>query len=188
MSEEWNGIKLAEVRTAYFRNLANTLNTVRHLIDYTSDVEYVFDTGRNGAVIVSNNYLNWEFIAPNRYAAPSGNTVGDLITSLQSSVTTNPVSAWDDFAVFLEENAAKINMFLPEGGSATIIDADGGTYTGTTHQVSSFNNFAECVSWMRSWFGSAALAASASVMFESSTRMKFSLSASGVTIQCSFQF
>jgi len=188
MSETWNGIMLAEVRTAYFRNIANTLYTVRRLLDIDADVDYTFNTSSNGAVVVKENYLTWEFFAPTNYAISFGNTVDDMFTNLESAVTATPVPTWEDFAGFLNDQRSTINMFLTEGASATITDAQGNTYSGTVHQMPTFNNFADVAVWMKTWMGSAVLAASSSVMMQSANVVHFSLSSSGETIQCSFEF
>ena len=188
MSEEWNGITLAEVRSAYFRNIINALHTVKTLRDFGVDLEYNFDTASNGAVITSNNYLSWEFISPNNYPVPSGATVSDLMTNLKTSVTASPVSAWEDFAGFLNDNAMTINSYLTNGDSAVITTANGDTYPGTVRTLYTFNSFADVVDWMHQWFGSAALSAQSSVMFVSANQFAFSLSNSGVTISCTFKF
>lgn len=188
MSEAWNGITIAEVRASRLHRLSGVVKTVMKLIDNSIGEEYEFATGANGAVVVTNNYLTWEFIAPNNYTVPSGNTVNDLFTNLYNTVQTIPVSAWEDFAVFLNGKSSTINMFLTDGGSATITDARGNTYAGTQHKINGFSSFADCVAWMHNWFGADALAASGSLMFDSANVMEFSLTASGTTIQCSFEF
>lgn len=188
MSETWNGITLAEIRTAYFRNVGNTLYTVRRLLDIGADMDYTFNTTSNGAIIVKDNYLTWEFIAPENYTVSPGNTVADMFTNLESAVTTNPVPAWEDFAGFLNGKKATINTFLTEGASATITDAQRNTYPGTVHPMPTFSCFADVAVWMETWMGSSVLAASSSVMMQSANVVHFSLTASGVTIQCSFEF
>ena len=188
MSEEWNGITLAEVRTAYFRNIGNTLFTVRRLLDIDADVDFTFNTSSNGAVVIKDSYLTWEFIAPDNYSVSPGNTVGDMFTNLELAVTANPVQAWEDFAGFLNNNGSMINSYLSEGASATITDAQGNTYPGTVHQMPSFNDFADVTAWMKTWMGSSVLAASSSVMMQSGSVVHFSLTSSDVTIQCNFEF
>lgn len=188
MSESWNGITLAEVRNAYFRNIANVLRTVQRLADHIESVEYEFDTGSNGAVIISNNYMSWEFIAPNNYTVTAASTVDGLMDHLAASTASNPVSAWEDFAGFLNEQRGTINLFLTEGGSATITDANNQTYAGTQHLVPGVSSFSEIVSWMKSWLGSAFLAADSSVVASGNNSTYFSLTAGGTTIECTFKF
>ena len=190
MSEEgyWNGIPLASIRTAYFQNIVNALATVQRLIDSDAGVDYRFDTETNGSVIIDDNYLTWEFVAPDDYGMQFGDTVADIFTNLESKVTNDPVTAWEDFAGFLSDQRATINDYLTEGDSATITDVQGNTYAGTVHQVPAFNNFADVVVWLRSWLSSEMLAAPSSVVMLANNLVGFALTSGDTTIRCGFQF
>lgn len=186
MSEEWNGIMLAEVRVSLIRKLSNNLHTVFRLIDNNVPIDYEFSTSTEGAVIVTNNFLTWEFVANLGFVLNPGNTVNDLFDNLATVSRTNLVPRWEEFATFLNDYKSTINMFLSEGGAATITDAYGNTYSGTTHQILSFTSFNDVVIWMQSWMGEEILSESSSVVYERSNRISFSLTASGATISCSF--
>lgn len=187
MSESWNGITLAEVRHAVFKNVKNEIRTVARLVDTTKGTNYEFNTAKNGAIVISNNYLNWDFVAPTDFKINPGALVSDFFDNMQAAVTSRPVPAWDDFAVFLNGYKATINMFLTEGASATITDASGNTYPGTVHKIQFFTCFADCVAWMKSWMGNEVLNESSGVMYESQNVIQFSLTASGTTISCNFK-
>ena len=187
MSEEWNGIRLPEVRTASIQRLGGLLNSVARLVDLSQNVDYTFDTASNGAVIVSNNYLTWEFIAPTGYEISPALTVSGLMDNLTSATAETPVPAWDEFAGFLNDYRGTINQFLTEDGSATVIDAQNNTYAGTQHLVPTVSDFPDLIVWLKSWFGLDFLAASSSVVFEDASTVHFALSAEGVTIDCTFR-
>lgn len=187
MSESWNGITLAEVRHAVFKNIRNDLRTVTRLVDTTSGTNYAFETAKNGAIIVSNNYLNWEFVAPTDFQLDPGELVSDFFDNLITAVTNRRVAAWDDFSVFIDGYKSTINVFLQNGASATITDANGNTYPGTVHKIDFFTNFADCVSWMKTWMGSEILGENSSIVYASQNVVQFSLAASGTTISCTFK-
>lgn len=186
MSEQWNGIMLAEVRVSLIRKLSNNLHTVFRLIDNNKSLDYEFDTSTQGAVIVTNNYMNWEFVAPLGFVVNSGGTVSDLFDNLAATSVSGRVPRWEEFATFLNSNKSTINTFLTEGGTATIKDANGNAYPGVMHQISSFTSFYDMVVWMKSWMGTAILSAPSSIVYAQSNRIRFSLTASGTTISCSF--
>ncbi len=186
MSEEWNGIKLGEVKVARLLRLSGAISTIRRLIDLPQDVDWVFNTSTNGAVIVSDNYLTWEFIAPDNYTVTAAATVGGLVDNLTAATTASPVPAWDDFAVFLSNKRSTINSFLAEGASASIIDANGTSYAGTQHLLPVVADFPELLVWMKTWFGADFLAANSSVIYTAGVA-RFALSADGVTINCTIK-
>lgn len=187
MSESWHGITLAEVRHAVYKNIINNLRTVNRLIDGYNDTDYEFETWKNGAVIVTNNFLNWEFVAPNDFNLNPGATVENLFQNMETAVINRPVAAWDDFAVFIDSYKDTINFFLQEGTAAVIRDSDGTPYAGTVHQIGSFNRFADCVAWMKSWMGGEILAENSSVVYDSDSVIKFSLTSANTTISCTFK-
>lgn len=186
MSEEWNGIMLAEVRVSLIRKLSNNLHTVFGLIDNNVPIDYEFSTSTEGAVIVTNNFLTWEFVANLGFTLDPGNTVNDLFDNLAAASRIKRVPRWEEFATFLNDYKSTINMFLTEGGVATITDSYGNTYSGTTHQISSFTSFNDMVIWMKSWMSAEILVESSSIVYERSNRISFSLTASEATIACSF--
>lgn len=187
MSEEWNGIRLAEVRTSYLHRLGGTLDSIARLIDLSQNVDYTFDTATNGAVIVSNYYMTWEFIAPSNYTIAPAPTVDGLMDNLTVATSANPVPAWDDFAQFLADKRSTINMYLTENNPATITDAQNNTYAGTQHLLPVASDFSDLSVWLKSWFGSDFLAASSSVVDAGNNSAHFSLTANGVTINCTFR-
>lgn len=187
MSESWNGITLAEIRHAAIKNLKNNFMTVARLIDPEAGTNYEFETWKSGAIIVSNNYMNWKFIAPNDFELDPGTTVDSFFENMKDAVTKSPVAAWDDFAVFLNGRKSTINLFLTNGAEATITDASGNTYPGTVHKIESFSNFADCVSWLKSWMGEEILAEDSGVIYANDNVIQFSLTASGTTISCNFK-
>ena len=186
MSEQWNGIYLAEIRTSRLKTMARRLRSVFSLNDSSQSIDYEFETATQGAFIVTNNYMSWEFIAPKNWALSSGNTVADLFSNLDNAVSTNPVPRWEDFAAFIENSKSMINLFVPENQAAVITDAHGNSYAGTTHKINAFYSFHDAIQWLRSWMGSEILAAPSSIVYAHSNLIRFSLTVSGNTISCSF--
>lgn len=186
MSEQWNGIYLAEIRVSRLKTMANRLRSVFGLNDSSQSIDYEFETATQGAVIVTNNYMSWEFIAPKNWALSPGNTVADLFDSIDSAATRNRVPRWEEFAAFMNRNKSAINFFVSEGARATIIDAHGNRFPGTTHQINAFGSFHDCIVWLRSWMGSEILAAPSSIVYAHSNLIRFSLTVSENTISCSF--
>lgn len=183
MSETWNGILLAEVRVSLLHKFSGGIHTIQRLIDHNKELNYEFDTSTQGAVIVTNEYMNWEFVAPLGFSVNSSGSVEDLFDSLAAA---EPVPRWEEFATFLNNYKSTINMFLTEGSTATIKDAFENPYPGMVHKISSFTSFRDVVIWMKSWMGTDILSANSSIVYISSNRIRFSLTASGTTISCSF--
>lgn len=187
MSEEWNGVKLAEVRLAFIQRLGGTLESVARLIDLSQNVDYTFDTATNGSVIVSNYYTTWEFVAPLNYVIAPAPTVGGFMDNLTAATSANPVPAWDDFAQFLNGKRSTINSSLTENGAATITDAQGHTYAGTQHLLPEVSSFPDLSVWLKTWFGSDFLTASSAVVSSGNNVEHFILAANGVSIDCTFR-
>lgn len=187
MSESWHGIMLAEVKTAVFKNLRNNLRTVHRLLDDNYGTDFSFDTGANGAVIVTNNFMSWEFAAPNAFFLKAGSTVADLFDNLEALTTSRPVPAWDDFALFMNRNKDAVNSFLQNGAAATVKDASGVSYSGEVHQITAFEDFPDCVAWLKTWMGSGILAESSSVVYAAQNVIQFSLTSANTTISCTFK-
>ena len=189
MSEEkWNGITLATIGLAYFHSILNWWHPITRLVDSDAGVDYTFTTPTEGAVIVSDHYLMWEFITPDNYVVSPGVTVADMFNNLASAVTAHPIQAWDDFSDFLNGKQSTINEHLQEGASTIITDAQGNTYPGTIHRLPTFSGFVDVINWMKTWMGSEVLAAPSSVMMQSDSVASIALTARDVTIHCSFQF
>ena len=185
MSETWHGITLAEVINAGFRNIRNNLRTVHRLIS-SDGTEYTFDTATKGAVIAVDNYLTWEFIAPQGFLVTLGDTVGDFFDNLAAAEAAHSVQAWDDFAVFLSDNAALINGELTQGAPATVTLAAGTSYSASVPLVTTFSDFSDLTLWLKGWMGAAALAADAAEAFDGGD-VRFSLTAEDTTISCTFR-
>ena len=186
MSEAvWRGIALAEVTGAKLRNIWNGLRTVRRLVT-SGGIDYTFDTSESGGVIDSDNYLAWEFIAPDGFAVDPGETVGDFFDNLYAAEQLDSVQDWDDFAVFVGENADMINSELSPPTQATVTLAAGTSYAATINQVTAFANFADMVLWFKGCMSAAALAADSEEAFSGGT-VAFSLTAEDTTISFVFR-
>lgn len=150
-----HGIPLASVRSAFFRNKAQTLWTLRRLIH--NGVETVFSTADDGAVVMDGSYLNWQFISPTGAFSVDdfqGQTVGGFFDVLIAYCEGNTVRAWEEFAGFLaqEGNVNTINQVFGQVVAAEVT-APGMAGAIPFESVPTFSapaNFAGFLSWVKS--------------------------------------
>ena len=150
-----HGVPLASVRSAFFRNKAQTLWTLRRLIH--NGVETVFSTADDGAVVMDGSYLNWQFISPTGAFSVSdfeGETVGGFFDVLIAYCEENAVRSWEEFAGFLAQEGSvnMINQVFSQVVAAEVT-APGMAGSIPFESVPTFSapaNFAGFLAWVKS--------------------------------------
>ena len=150
-----HGVPLASVRSAFFRNKAQTLWTLRRLIH--NGVETVFSTADDGAVVMDGSYLNWQFISPTGAFSISDfedQTVGGFFDVLIAYCEENAVQSWEEFAAFLakESSISMINQVLSQvvAAEVTAPGMTGAIPFETAPTFSAPANFAGFLAWVKS--------------------------------------
>lgn len=121
----WNSIPLRTVKKAVFKN-GNITKTLTKLI--LNNVTHDFNkTAQGGAVIVPPDYSVMQFIAPDDridYETLLNGNFGDALTAIITTLSTDPIPAWDKFAAWIG-GIDVIQSAVDQMGSCEIQTIDG---------------------------------------------------------------
>lgn len=107
----FNTIPLLTMKKANFINLVGAVYSLAKIV--VNGVNYnISETAQNGAVVVSNNYMNWDFVAPDgklKFEDYLNKNFGDALNTLHNAVHNSPIVPWNKFAAWVGENWGSIS-------------------------------------------------------------------------------
>ena len=153
----FNTVPIRAVKKAFFKDKMGTVKQMLKLV-YNS-VTYDFSkTAQGGAVIFADNYQSWTFIAPDDrldmegYASMS---IGQALESMATTLTENPIPAWDEFAEWLDSNTMK--SMVGSMGTAYLLDASGYAVCQISNLTfPAINSFLDILGMLQAWLAPAA--------------------------------
>ena len=124
-------VPLHAVKKATFKT---KLGILHDLLQMTwNNVTYDFtQTAKNGAVVFSNSYQNWEFVAPDDvldFNSYQSMTIGEALDAVRTTTISNPIPAWNKFAIWVGNNHETINSFFNNDNIVTILRPATGSQT-----------------------------------------------------------
>lgn len=124
-------VPLHAVKKATFKT---KLGILHDLLQMTwNNVTYDFtQTAKNGAVVFSNSYQNWEFVAPDDvldFNSYQSMTIGEALDAVRATIISNPIPAWNKFATWVGDRYETINSFFNNDNIVAILRPDRGSQT-----------------------------------------------------------